>query len=277
MLKCDTAQDVRRIRLAEHDQSWGLVPTMGFLHEGHLSLVRRARTENDRVAVSIFVNPTQFAPTEDLQSYPRDLERDIKLLGREGVDLVFTPSEMTMYPPGFQTSVMVSELTQHLEGASRPTHFQGVTTIVAKLFNIVNPHRAYFGQKDAQQAIVIRRMVEDLNFGLDIVVCPIIREPDGLAMSSRNARLTSEQRSAAPVLYRALSAAAEAVMAGERNASVLHDLMTDIIAREPLSRLDYVSVADANTLQELERVDRDALLSGAIFVGDVRLIDNVPI
>jgi pantoate--beta-alanine ligase len=182
-----------------------------------------------------------------------------------------------MYPPGFQTSVIVSEVTGHLEGRSRPTHFQGVTTIVAKLFNIVNPQRAYFGQKDAQQVVVVRRMAKDLNFDLEIVVCPIIREPDGLAMSSRNARLTPKQRSAAPVLYRALSAAAESVTAGERDASVLRNLMTEMIVREPLSRLDYVSVADGNTLRELERVDKDALLSGAIFVGDVRLIDNIPI
>lgn len=275
MLKCDTVKDVRKIRLSRHDESWGLVPTMGFLHDGHLSLVRRARDENDQVAVSIFVNPTQFAPTEDLESYPRDLERDLELLAGEGIDLVFTPSETTIYPPGFQTSIMVSDLTKPLEGASRPTHYQGVTTIVAKLFNIVNPHRAYFGQKDAQQTVVVRRMVEDLNFTLEVVVCPIVREPDGLAMSSRNARLTPEQRSAAPVLHRALSAAEEAVMAGQRDPLALRDLMVDTIAREPLARLDYVSVADANTLQELDRVDEDTLLSGAIFVGDVRLIDNI--
>lgn len=277
MLRSQTIREVREVRWSDPGHTWGLVPTMGFLHDGHLSLVRRARRENERVVVSIFVNPTQFAPTEDLQTYPRDLARDLQLLQGESVDLVFTPTESTIYPPGFQTSVVVSDLTRRLEGASRPTHFQGVTTIVAKLFNIVQPHRAYFGQKDAQQAIVLQRMVQDLNFNLDIVVCPIVREADGLAMSSRNAHLTPEQRRAAPVLYRALSAARDAFAEGEHDASVLRALMVAEITSEPLARLDYISIADPQSLQELDKIEDDALLSGAVFVGDVRLIDNIPI
>ena len=277
MLRSQSIREVREVRWSDPGHTWGLVPTMGFLHDGHLSLVRRARRENERVVVSIFVNPTQFAPTEDLQTYPRDLARDLQLLQGESVDLVFTPTESTIYPPGFQTSVVISDLTRRLENASRPTHFQGVTTIVAKLFNIVQPHRAYFGQKDAQQAIVLQRMVQDLNFNLDIVVCPIVREADGLAMSSRNAHLTPEQRSAAPVLYRALSAARDAFAEGEHDASVLRALMVAEITSEPLARLDYISIADPQSLQELDKIEDDALLSGAVFVGDVRLIDNIPI
>ena len=273
----ETVDDVRAIRWSESSLTWGLVPTMGFLHEGHLSLVRRARQENDRLAASIFVNPTQFAPDEDFQAYPRDVNRDLELLEREGVDLVFVPLESTIYPPGFQTSVVVSEVTQRLEGASRPSHFRGVTTIVAKLFNIIRAQRAYFGQKDAQQVIVIQRMVHDLNFDVQIVVCPTLREADGLAMSSRNARLAPSQRTAAPILYRALTQARSAVTEGERDANILRYLMAAEIEREPLARLDYVSVADATTLQELNAIYDRALLSGAVFIGDVRLIDNIPI
>ena len=273
----ETVDDVRAIRWSESSLTWGLVPTMGFLHEGHLSLVRRARQENDRLAASIFVNPTQFAPDEDFQAYPRDVNRDLELLEREGVDLVFVPLESTIYPPGFQTSVVVSEVTQRLEGASRPTHFRGVTTIVAKLFNIIRAQRAYFGQKDAQQVIVIQRMVHDLNFDVQIVVCPTLREADGLAMSSRNSRLAPSQRTAAPILYRALTQARSAVTEGERDANILRYLMAAEIEREPLARLDYVSVADATTLQELNAIYDRALLSGAVFIGDVRLIDNIPI
>lgn len=273
----ETVDDVRAIRWSESSLTWGLVPTMGFLHEGHLSLVRRARQENDRLAASIFVNPTQFAPDEDFQAYPRDVNRDLELLEREGVDLVFVPLESTIYPPGFQTSVVVSEVTQRLEGASRPSHFRGVTTIVAKLFNIIRAQRAYFGQKDAQQVIVIQRMVHDLNFDVQIVVCPTLREADGLAMSSRNSRLAPSQRTAAPILYRALTQARSAVTEGERDANILRYLMAAEIEREPLARLDYVSVADATTLQELNAIYDRALLSGAVFIGDVRLIDNIPI
>lgn len=281
MIICETIAEVRAslesLRDSTANKRWGLVPTMGYLHEGHLSLVQRARAENDFVAVTIFVNPTQFAPDEDFSAYPRDLQRDLALLEQEGVDLVFAPEEAVLYPLGFRTSVVVSEVTQRLEGVSRPTHFQGVTTIVAKLFNILQPDRAYFGQKDAQQVVVLKRMVEDLNFDVQIVVCPIVREADGLAMSSRNARLTPAERAAAPVLYRALSAARDAIHDGARDGDRLRELMTAEIAAEPLARLDYVSVAHPETLQELEQVDESALLSGAIFVGDVRLIDNIPI
>lgn len=278
---CETIADVRAsvgaLRESTRGKRFGLVPTMGYLHEGHLSLVRRARAENDLVAVTIFVNPTQFAPDEDFDAYPRDLQRDLTLLEQEGVDLVFAPEDAVLYPPGFQTSVVVSDITQRLEGASRPTHFQGVTTIVAKLFNILQPDRAYFGQKDAQQIVVVKRMVEDLNFDIEIVVCPIVREVDGLALSSRNARLAPAERAAAPVLYRALSAARDAIHDGILDGDELRQLMAAEIAAEPLARLDYVSVAHPETLQELDLVQDRALLSGAIFVGDVRLIDNIPI
>lgn len=278
---CETIADVPAsvgaLRESTRGKRFGLVPTMGYLHEGHLSLVRRARAENDLVAVTIFVNPTQFAPDEDFDAYPRDLQRDLTLLEQEGVDLVFAPEDAVLYPPGFQTSVVVSDITQRLEGASRPTHFQGVTTIVAKLFNILQPDRAYFGQKDAQQIVVVKRMVEDLNFDIEIVVCPIVREVDGLALSSRNARLAPAERAAAPVLYRALSAARDAIHDGILDGDELRQLMAAEIAAEPLARLDYVSVAHPETLQELDLVQDNALLSGAIFVGDVRLIDNIPI
>lgn len=272
---CKFVDEVRALRWADSRQTWGLVPTMGYLHEGHLSLVRRARAENDCVAVTIYVNPTQFAPEEDLDEYPRDLERDLQLLEDEGVDLVFTPTDDVMYPTGFQTTVVVSEITKLLEGASRPSHFQGVTTIVAKLFNIVQPTRAYFGQKDAQQAVVVRRVVQDLNFNVEIVVCPIIREADGLAMSSRNARLGPEEREAATVLYRALCAAQESIARGQQDGETLRSQMRNIVRDEPLARLDYVSVGHPHTLQELDTVTEQALLSMAVFVGDVRLIDNM--
>jgi pantoate--beta-alanine ligase len=248
---------------------------MGFLHQGHLSLVRRARAENDRVGVSIFVNPTQFAPGEDLAVYPRDLERDLELLRREDANLVFVPVEQTIYPPGFAATVNLKGISARLEGASRPTHFAGVTTVVAKLFNIFQPTRAYFGQKDAQQAILIRQMVTDLNFNLKIVVCPIVRESDGLAMSSRNVRLNPQQRSAATVLFRALTKAKEQIQAGQRNGDAIRMAMTKMVQSEPLARLDYVSAADPMTLEELDNLDGAALLSGAVYFGDVRLIDNI--
>lgn len=275
MMVTDSIEQVRAFRWSEPGLQWGLVPTMGYLHEGHISLVRRARAANDRVAVSIFVNPTQFAPNEDLAVYPRNIERDLELLRHEKVDLVLVPDETQMYAPGFQTTVTVAEISNRLEGISRPTHFQGVATVVAKLFNIFQPTRAYFGQKDAQQAIVIRRMVEDLNFNLEVVVCPIVREQDGLAMSSRNIRLTRQQRVAATVLYHALLDAQERIAKGESSADVLRDAMTRKVEAEPLARLDYISVADPDTLEELAIVDGKALLSGAVFFGDVRLIDNI--
>ena len=251
----------------------GLVPTMGYLHEGHLSLVRQAREECDQVAVSIFVNPTQFGPKEDLAKYPRDLERDMKLI-EPYTDLLWTPTPEIMYPEGYQTWVEVEEMTRPLEGAMRPGHFRGVTTVVAKLFNGVQPDKAYFGQKDAQQAAVIRRMVRDLNFPIEIVVCPIVREPDGLAMSSRNVYLDPQQRQAATILSRSLREAKQAYDNGERDAGMLRQIMKDILATEPLAEVQYVSCADYETLEELETVERKALLSMAVFVGKTRLIDN---
>jgi pantoate--beta-alanine ligase len=271
----ESIEEAREMRKQEVNRTWGLVPTMGYLHEGHLSLVRQARAQNDRVAVSIYVNPTQFAPHEDLDSYPRDLAKDLALLEAEGVDLVFTPSDNTMYPPGFQTYVTVSDVSRVLEGSSRPTHFQGVTTIVAKLFNILQPTRAYFGQKDAQQTVVLRRMVKDLNFDIDMVICPIVREPDGLAQSSRNKYLTAEERAGADVLYRALQAAKAAYENGERNGEELRRLMLDLIALEPLATADYVSAADPETLEELDEISSGVLFSMAVFFGKTRLIDNL--
>ncbi len=274
MFVTKTIEDVRAHRWAKPALSWGLVPTMGTLHEGHLSLVRRARAENDRVGVSIFVNPIQFDRRADLEAYPRQLERDCALLEAEGVDLVWAPDEATVYPPGFQTYVTVEEVTKALEGAARPGHFRGVTTVVAKLFNVFQPTRAYFGQKDAQQAAVIRQMARDLSFNLEIVVCPIVREPDGLAMSSRNLLLKPEERPAALVLKRALDAARAAWESGERDGERLRAIMRAIIAAEPLARLDYVSAADPVTLAEIDGAASAALLSMAVFVGQVRLIDN---
>ncbi len=267
--------EIRQIREKEMWSTWGLVPTMGYLHEGHLSLVRRANEENGFTAVTIFVNPTQFAPTEDLSSYPRNLERDLALLAAEGVDLVFTPTDATMYPPDFQTAVTVGAVSKPLEGASRPTHFQGVATVVAKLFNIMQPTRAYFGQKDAQQTVVLRQMVRDLNFNVEMIICPTVREADGLAMSSRNAYLTPEQRQAATVLYRALTAVQHAYTQGERDANRLRQIMTSTVAAEPLARLDYASAAHPLTLQELEQVESSVLFSLAVFFGKTRLIDNM--
>jgi pantoate--beta-alanine ligase len=252
----------------------GFVPTMGFLHDGHLSLVRRAKEECASVVASIFVNPTQFGPGEDLSKYPRNLARDLRLLESVGVDLVWTPTPEVMYPSGFQTWVKVDELTKGLEGAMRPGHFRGVTTVVAKLFNAVQPQKAYFGQKDAQQAAVVRQMTKDLDFPIEIVVCPTVREADGLAMASRNAYLNAEERQAARVLFRALGAAKAAYENGERNSETLRLVMTETINAEPLAKLQYVSCADYETLQELERVERKALLSMAVFMGKTRLIDN---
>jgi len=262
--------------LAKLPRPIGFVPTMGYLHEGHLSLVRAARTECASVVVSIFVNPTQFGPSEDLSRYPRDLPRDLELLSLEKTDLVWTPTAEEMYPPGFQTWVAVGEITQPLEGSMRPGHFRGVATVVAKLFNAVQPDRAYFGQKDAQQAAVIRRMRRDLNFKLEVVICPTWREPDGLAMSSRNVYLNPDERRAATVIYKALIAAKSADMAGERNAENLRQIMTQTIQREPLAGLQYVSCAEPDTLQEIQgTVSGQALLSMAVFIGKTRLIDNL--
>ena len=253
----------------------GLVPTMGFLHEGHLSLIRRARDECEHIVVSIFVNPTQFGPNEDLSKYPRDLDRDLSLIEPLGTNLVWMPTTEIMYPQGYQTWVEVEEVTRPLEGAQRPGHFKGVTTIVAKLFNGVQPQKAYFGQKDAQQVAVIRQMTRDLNFPIEIVVCPIVREADGLAMSSRNVYLDPEQRKAATVLHRALSAAMDAYDRGERDAEKLRRVMKDVLTSEPLAQMQYVSCADYETLEELNVVKGKTLLSMAVFFGKTRLIDNL--
>lgn len=253
----------------------GLVPTMGYLHEGHLSLVKKARQECMSVVVSIFVNPTQFAPSEDLDNYPRDVSRDLQLLQTESVDLIWLPTVEVMYPPGYQTWVIVEELALPLEGRFRPEHFRGVTTVVTKLFNCIQPDRAYFGQKDAQQVVVIQRMVKDLNFPIKIVTCPIVREPDGLAMSSRNVHLSSDQRIAATVLYRSLIKAQQAFKSGQRDADELRAIVTDTIFEEPLAQLQYVSCADQNTLEEIEGEVERCLLSLAVLFGKTRLIDNL--
>jgi len=255
--------------------SVGFVPTMGYLHEGHLELVRRARAADQHVAVSIFVNPTQFGPHEDLSTYPHDPDRDLALLEKEGVDMVFMPDDKEVYPDDFSTWVNVERITKRLEGASRPGHFRGVTTVVAKLFNIVGPDRAYFGQKDAQQALVIKKMVTDLNMNLEIVVVPTVREPDGLAMSSRNIYLDQEEREAALVLYKALTLAQELYEKGERSAAVIRNKMTEFIQGEPRVSLAYVSVADTDYLEELDRIDRPTVISMAVSVGKTRLIDNM--
>ena len=257
--------------------SIGFVPTMGYLHEGHLSLVKRARKENSTVVVSIFVNPTQFGRGEDFRQYPRDLDRDLEMLEREKTDIVFVPSEAEMYPlaNGFNSWVDVEGVTERLEGASRPGHFRGVATICAKLFNIVQPTRAYFGEKDAQQVVVITRMVADLNMNLEIVVVPTVRESDGLAMSSRNTYLGPRERKAAPVLFKALSLTEELWRGGERDAAKIRRKMTSLIQKEPLARIDYVSIADPNTLEELRKIDRPALVSLAVKIGKTRLIDNI--
>ena len=270
-----TVADCRDARDLLHG-TLGLVPTMGSLHEGHLTLVRRARVENDHLAVSIFVNPSQFGPDEDLVTYPRDMDRDLALLIAEGTDLVFTPSADDMYAPGFDSWIEVGDLGRRLEGGFRPGHFRGVATVVSKLFNILRPRRAYFGQKDGQQVVVIRRMVADLNMGIDIVVVPTVREADGLALSSRNVYLTPNQRKAASVIYRALSRAREAWEGGETDAGRLRREVRGVMEQEPLvERVDYVSVADGFSLLELDTVRQPAMVSVAVHMGGTRLIDNV--
>ncbi len=254
----------------------GLVPTMGYLHEGHLSLVRLARNECDTVAVSIFVNPTQFGPHEDLDRYPRNLERDFQLLQAQGVDLVFVPDVAEIYPDGYSTYVEVEGVTEMLEGAARPGHFRGVATVLCKLFNIIQPTHAYFGQKDAQQTVVVRKMVHDLDLPIEIVIGPTVREADGLALSSRNVYLTPDERVAATVLYRALMSARERYVAGSRDAEELRAAMRAVLSTEPLARVEYVSAAHPLTLQELDQLDMDGgLLSMAVHIGSTRLIDNI--
>ena len=273
MQVAETIKEMKRLRL-HLPEPLGFVPTMGYLHKGHLSLARRAREENASVVASIFVNPTQFGPTEDFEDYPRDTKRDLAMLEEAKTDVVFMPPAAEMYPEGFSSWVEVGKLTERLEGAARPTHFRGVTTICNKLFNIVEPTRAYFGQKDAQQALVIKKMVADLNMNLEIVVCPTAREPDGLAMSSRHVYLSPEQRQAAVSLYEALKLAEELWSQGERNAGRLRQVVTNHIRQQPLAEIEYVSVVDTETLEELETVTSSALLSLVVRFGKTRLLDN---
>ena len=254
---------------------FGLVPTMGALHDGHASLIKRARRECEHVGVSIFVNPAQFGPAEDLAKYPRSMEKDMALLESLGVDAVWTPSTETVYPPGYQTWISVDDVSKPLEGVIRPGHFRGVSTVVAKLLNIFSPDRVYFGQKDAQQVAVIRRLAADLNFPVDIVVSPTVREIDGLAMSSRNAYLKEDERRAAPALYRALSAAKEVFEAGEKNAGAIRAAVLKTLSTEPLVNVQYVSVSDPDTVEEIHEISGGALLSAAVIIGKTRLIDNV--
>jgi pantoate--beta-alanine ligase len=277
MLDIETKSDLRARCEAARSRGMrvGLVPTMGYLHEGHLSLIRAARSATDFVVVTIFVNPLQFGPSEDLERYPRDLAADLANCEREGVDCVFTPAVQEMYPEAPLTTVHVAELTSGLCGTARPTHFDGVTTVVAKLFSIVGPCTAFFGRKDAQQLAVVTRMASDLDLPVDVVGCPLVREPDGLALSSRNAYLSAEQRTAARVLSRALGDAVDRIAAGERDPVAVVAEIEQTIACEPAVALDYVTVCDARTMSVIERIDGDVLVALAAVVGTTRLIDNV--
>ena len=269
--------EMKRYSSSVHSEnkSIGFVPTMGFLHEGHLSLIRRSVQDNDATVVSIFVNPTQFGPNEDFASYPRDLERDLTLLENEKVDCVFTPDIEEMYPRDFSTYVCEERLSQHLCGASRPGHFRGVCTVVTKLFNIIRPDRAYFGQKDAQQFRVLRRMVRDLNMDVELIEMPIVRESDGLAMSSRNMYLNEKQRKQAAFLYRSLKIAQELYLSGERDAQLLKGKVLDFLKQFSEIKIDYVAVVDEKTLEPVQKIEQPALLAVAAWVGSARLIDNV--
>lgn len=272
----ETVREVREQVRAWHQEglSVGLVPTMGYLHEGHKSLIDRAVAENDRVVVSVFVNPMQFGPTEDLESYPRDLERDGALCQKAGASLVFHPQPEEMYPEDFSSYIDMNTLTGGLCGKSRPIHFRGVCTVVAKLFHIAEPDRAYFGQKDAQQLAVIRHMVNDLSFGIEIVGCPIVREEDGLAKSSRNTYLSQDERKAALILSHALKKGRKSVENGEKSAKALVELIRKEIQAEPLARIDYVEVVDWNTLEPVEEIQKPILVAIAVYIGKTRLIDN---
>ncbi len=274
---CKTIDEMRAASRAAHREAkrLGFVPTMGALHEGHLSLVRAAKAKCDVVAVSIFVNPLQFGPTEDLAKYPRTFERDRALLEGAAVDILFAPAPEEMYPAGAVTYVTVEGLSEKLCGRSRPGHFRGVTTVVAKLFHIVEPDLAFFGQKDAAQATIIRRMVQDLNLPVEIVVCPIVREPDGLAMSSRNAYLSPQGRKSALVLQRSLTEVKSRFDQGERNAANLIEAGKQVLAQEPAVRLDYLEIVDPNTLDPMQQLTSSALVAVAAVVGNTRLIDNI--
>ncbi len=253
----------------------GFVPTMGFLHDGHISLMKRARLVSDIVVVSIFVNPTQFGPKEDFNTYPRDIKKDTLLCSETGVDILFMPSVSGMYPEGYLTSINVEKITDVMCGASRPGHFRGVATIVAKLFNIVKPDKAFFGQKDYQQTVIIKRMAADLNMDIDIDVLPTVREPDGLAMSSRNLYLNEEERKAATCLYRSLTKAEEMIKSGEKEGLKIIDAMKEIINAEKSAKIDYITIADAETLEEAKTIDRKVVIALAVWIGRTRLIDNI--
>lgn len=272
----NTINEVREAVKAWHKQGLtvGLVPTMGYLHEGHASLIARASKENDRVVVSDFVNPIQFAPNEDLASYPRDIDRDAKVCEENGADIIFHPTPEEMYHKDFSTFVDITGPSEELCGKSRPIHFRGVCTVVSKLFLIASPDRAYFGQKDAQQLAVIKRMVRDLNFDIEIVGCPIIREADGLAKSSRNTYLSPEERKAAVILHKALEKGKELVLNGEKSAKAVIDTVTQVINSEPLAKIDYVQVVDFPNIKVIEDINGDILTAVAVYIGKTRLIDN---
>lgn len=272
---CTTISEVRQALKGVEHPPVGAVLTMGALHDGHLALVKQAREECETVVVSIYVNPSQFGDQTDLAAYPRGVQEDLRVLREEGVDLVFMPTDAEMYPPGFDTWVEPGKVAEPLEGVHRPGHFRGVCTVVLKLFNTLRPDRSYFGQKDAQQIMVIRHMVEDLALGVDIIAVPTVRERDGLALSSRNTHLSYAERQAAPVLYRALCLAQELALRGQRDADMVRTAMRECIAGESQASIDYVSVADAGTLEELTGIDRPALASLAVNIGETRLIDNV--
>jgi pantoate--beta-alanine ligase len=262
-------------RLRREGVTIGFVPTMGALHDGHRALIRAARLRCDALVVSIFINPTQFAPTEDLAKYPRPIAKDRALCRAEGVDVCFEPTPAAMYPEGFQTVVTVPEIATRWESEARPHHFAGVATVVTKLFGIVRPHRALFGQKDFQQAAVVKQLIDDLNCDVELIVRPTVRERDGLAMSSRNVHLSAEERRIAPIFYRALKAGQQAIESGVTDADSVQEIMGKVLAREPSVHIDYLAICDPTTLEPLKTTDRDAVLLGAIRIGSVRLIDNV--
>ncbi|GMQ60400.1 pantoate--beta-alanine ligase [Vallitalea sediminicola] len=253
----------------------GLVPTMGYLHEGHISLVEKSVTDNDITVLSIYVNPTQFGPNEDLDKYPRDIENDKKLAKEAGVDVIFIPTNSVMYQDNHTTYINVNKLTNNLCGKSRPTHFRGVTTIVTKLFNIVQPNRAYFGQKDAQQAIVIKKMVKDLNIFIDIIICPIIRENDGLALSSRNTYLSIKDRKQATILYQSIQESEECIKSGEHSATIIKDIIRKMIEEKPSATIDYISIVNEDTLEDIDYIKGNILIALAVKFGRTRLIDNL--
>ncbi len=275
VIECPETMQKLSNHLRREGKSLGLVPTMGALHEGHLSLLRRCRGENDVSIMSLFVNPVQFDRKDDLDAYPRDFEGDVKKAEGVGVDIIFAPTAEMMYPEGYQTYVEVEALTRRWEGASRPGHFRGVATVVTKLFTIVKPDRAYFGQKDYQQALVVKRMVRDLNLDLEVIVLPTVREGDGLAFSSRNWNLNPEERRAAPVLFKALQYAEQRVRAGEQEAKAILEGMREIIAAEPLARIDYIACCHPLTLEPVDRIEGSVVFLVAVWIGRTRLIDNL--